>query len=332
MSLTLETVNDLGSLDDICSLLERISSIGDAVAIKDLRNYCLSISISFAHSFEGIVELLSFTNIVKVEGKRITITELGLSCLKSISETEVFKLELIETLIEALRNNNILSQFISLDKIKYDIPSKSISLASSSIPLKYFPLRNFLISVGFFKHSELSPNILLVDHTFTELFEKLINKLREEYIILSPYRLFTYQQLQDILAIKEEYGIQAEEFALKYEKEILAPHHNVNDVKIISNVDVGAGYDIISFISETSFFIDKFIEVKSFSKTPTFYWSKNEVEASRKLEDHYFIYLVDRSQFRNPNYVPTIIKNPYETIFQSKEWDKNPINWFVSKL
>ena len=59
----------------------------------------------------------------------------------------------------------------------------------------------------------------------------------------------THDQLIDKLSKQEARGIEAEKFILEFEKIRLRGHDNINQIKIISNVDVGAGYDIISFNS-----------------------------------------------------------------------------------
>ena len=51
---------------------------------------------------------------------------------------------------------------------------------------------------------------------------------------------------------------------MKYEQNRLIGHKNYEKIEIISNIDVSAGYDIISFKSKDSVNTDKLIEVKSY--------------------------------------------------------------------
>jgi hypothetical protein len=199
------------------------------------------------------------------------------------------------------------------------------------IPLKYYPIRNFFLRAGFVHQSELSQNLLIINGDFNEIFEKVINVLKVRLFIGSQGRLFTYRQLQESLALREEYGQLAEDFVLAYELRRLSEHPFRSKIKQISTIDVSAGYDIASFISVESSFIDKFIEVKSFSINPSFYWSKNEIDTAQKLGDHYFLYLVDRSQYRDEDYEPQMIQNPYNSIFRSMDWNKDPNDWIITR-
>jgi hypothetical protein len=63
-----------------------------------------------------------------------------------------------------------------------------------------------------------------------------------------------------------------------------------------SHIDVSAGYDIASLKDQGSSIIDKFIEVKSYSGSPYFYWSKNEIEVAKQERDNYFLYLINRDE------------------------------------
>jgi hypothetical protein len=100
-------------------------------------------------------------------------------------------------------------------------------------------------------------------------------------------------------------------------------------VKRISSIKVEAGYDIISFNSMTSNEVDRFIEVKSFSKKPEFYWSRNEIGTAEMKGSKYFLYLVDRSLIGKNDYEPQIIQDPYKNIFGDPNWQKDPQNWLV---
>ena len=104
-------------------------------------------------------------------------------------------------------------------------------------------------------------------------------------------------------------------------------HPDSNSIRIISDEDCGAGYDILSYQKESSIFLDKYIEVKSYSGEPYFYWSINEVKVAEKEKNNYFLYLVNRDEMGNNNYSPIIIKNPYESVFNNDEWSKEPQSW-----
>lgn len=99
----------------------------------------------------------------------------------------------------------------------------------------------------------------------------------------------------------------------------------------ISEYNVSAGYDIVSFVSIESLIPDKFIEVKSCSDERwIFYISKNELDVAKRKQDSYFLYLYNRKK-RNFR----IIQNPYKLLFESEEKDKwimNPQIYQVKSL
>ena len=128
----------------------------------------------------------------------------------------------------------------------------------------------------------------------------------------------TLKELEQDMAAKKERGTAAESYILLLEKKRLKDHHNFSDIKKISDDDVSAGYDIESFQSMDSIKIDKFIEVKSYKNTNTFYWSINEINKAKKLSENYVLVVVDSNKINESSYQPTEIKNPYK-FFNMKE-------------
>ena len=104
---------------------------------------------------------------------------------------------------------------------------------------------------------------------------------------------------------------------------------------MISDDEASAGYDILSYLGDDSIILDKYIEVKSYSKKLSsskkayFYWSSNELETSKIEKDNYFLYLVDRDEMSNKEYAPTMIKDPYKNVFKSNLWGKSPNSWYL---
>ena len=98
-----------------------------------------------------------------------------------------------------------------------------------------------------------------------------------------------------ILEQKKITGEIAEELTIESEKRRLVSEGREDLATIIqqvSDVDVGAGYDIVSFDGKNSVYVhDRFIEVKGTSgNSDIFYWSKNEMDAAKKLGNKYWIY------------------------------------------
>ena len=127
------------------------------------------------------------------------------------------------------------------------------------------------------------------------------------------------------------HGEEAEIYALAYEQKRLSAHPKLSNVEIISSYDVMAGYDIVSYNSLTSIELDRFVEVKSYSSSPSFHWSRNEMDVARLRRSKYFLYLVDRDKINEPSYEPMIIQDPYDKVMNNNDWTKRVDSYHVFK-
>src|SRR5205823_5962163 len=124
----------------------------------------------------------------------------------------------------------------------------------------------------------------------------------------------------------EQFGHDAEIAVLRFERHRLRNYPAVAArIEHVGVTDVSAGYDILSFTetSSTGAFADRLIEVKAVSVINWhFYWSRNELEAARKLGRNYFLYLVPacKNGFDIANV--RIIQNPFKRIYLNTE------SWF----
>ncbi len=107
-------------------------------------------------------------------------------------------------------------------------------------------------------------------------------------------------------------GEKGEQFVIEYEKKRLANHQEVHRIQSIARIDYNAGYDIMSFQSPDSIEYDRFIEVKTYRKTPYFYWSINQRTMAKMKGQSYFLYIVDMDKIHEADYTPIIIQNPIE--------------------
>ncbi len=55
---------------------------------------------------------------------------------------------------------------------------------------------------------------------------------------------------------------------------------------------------------------------------PYFFWSINEVEVAKRKSDNYWVYLVNRKEMCDDDYIPRMEQNPIENIMNNKNWDK----------
>lgn len=128
------------------------------------------------------------------------------------------------------------------------------------------------------------------------------------------------QKLLKNLDKQQEQGEKGEKYVLNYEKSRLKGHPRIKDIKQISQIDVCAGFDIVSFDNQDSDNLDRMIEVKTFEGTPRFYWSSNERKQAALLANHYYIYMVDYSKINTADYEPLIIQNPIEYFKNNPQW------------
>lgn len=100
-------------------------------------------------------------------------------------------------------------------------------------------------------------------------------------------------QFERLQIIRQEIGDKGEEYVLQKETDELKSNGRMdlaNKVKIISKINVGAGYDILSYDLNGS---EKYIEVKtSVNNSKTFEWTENEINVAKDYKDKYWIYLV----------------------------------------
>jgi len=329
MSIKLLQYNNLGNFEDIKELLLDVLAADEPRPIEVLKKYCLDRSIDLAYSVDGIVGLLLFIEWVIENDEGLVLSK---PKNQFFFESElVFKKHIIEALFLQLKEKGVLHRFIPIDAIKFDISNNTIALRSNNIPLEFSGTRNLLIELEFLLIHDLVKNLLLVNSEFTNYFEEVVNWINHENLQDISARSLSYDQFLNIQRMKEEYGEQAEDFVLRFEQGRLKDHPDVGRIRIISKLDVSAGYDIISFNSLQSEEIDRFIEVKSYSGKVSFYWSVNEVWNAQMKGNKYFLYLVNRRYMNNEDYEPLIIRNPYLHVFLSGEWNKDSQSWYIER-
>lgn len=130
-----------------------------------------------------------------------------------------------------------------------------------------------------------------------------------------PKRAKSAETLAAELARQAENGRVAEEWVLQYERKRLRDHPFNNQIRRVSEDDVAAGYDIISFATQSSLQHDLFIEVKSYGTTKVFHWSRNEIATAREFGEDYALYLVDRTKMDDSTYEPHVITAPSPEMF-----------------
>lgn len=214
-------------------------------------------------------------------------------------------------------------EIFSPQHLAYDLSNKSIKITNNAFGFKYSQFKQVLLDFKVLAPvvTEIS-SYYIISHNYMSLFQKdLMAEIKRRAI--SP------EHLKSLLEMQNQYGQEAERFVLKYE---MARLDEQKEVIWVANYSVSEGYDIASFNSKYSLFHDRFIEVKSFIGTPTFYWSKNEMETSRVKGKSYFLYLINRGEMDNSDYIPIIIQNPIEEILNNPSWEKEVENYYIRRL
>lgn len=280
--------------------------------IQDLKAICISSDHSFSQSFEGMISLLEWLEIITIEGDMVA-NNLDI-------KNDEFIEQICGLLFEKLMEENELHNFINCKSVIFD---EQIYILNSHIKLHFSAVRNFLVSAGLFMKDNLVVNQFLVNPKFQDWFITVVVPYIEE----SQLNDNNLERLLNRQAKQAESGKKAEEFVLAYEKSLRSGHANSQNIKIISEMDVEAGYDILSYQADESKILDKHIEVKSYSREKRFFWSRNEMKVAQEKRDGYFLYLVNRDEMHLETYKPDIIQNPYQNVKESENWVSNCESW-----
>lgn len=314
----LSKYNNVGNLREIYYIVNDILNT-EKSTLEQIKKSCFYNSGYILNNIEGILALLKFCNLVIEEKDKYKLND---AISKSMyKDKPMLKQKIINEILVYLRNS-LSTEIFDYEKVKYDLVL-GMYILNSSIPLKYSVFRNILIELDFFNISKINSNILIINKEYEEFVKE---------IILNYRRKISLEELKIQLDIREKNGHEAELYVLNYEEKRLANRKIKKPIVHISQLDVTAGYDIASFDNEDSRNYDRFIEVKSFNKSLSFHWSKNEIEISKLKLNNYYLYLVDRSQINNKTYKPTIIRNPYEEIYLNSIWIKESESYYVYKI
>ena len=227
---------------------------------------------------------------------------------------------MIESTLETLFKNKILTA----DMFIYDIEKSQISFRNELLPLSFASIRNVLVSQEFLLiEREEHKTVFWVHPDFEDMLARFCKK---------SSNALTLEQLKLRLEANSIAGAKAESFVLEYEKRRICNPMLQKRIKQISEVDVCAGYDILSYESDTSTCYDRFIEVKAFSRNQSFFWSKNELEIAKLQGEKYVLYLVDLSRIGDDKYCPEMISNPALSIMNSSDWIVEPESYHIRKI
>lgn len=199
-------------------------------------------------------------------------------------------------------------EIINVETLSYDMQVDRFYIDKECIPMRYACIRNLLISFDVFERRAAASYYVSAGY---------VNKA-------TPYiknkRKMSQAKLQKILEQEAEQGTEGEAFVMEYEKKRLEGREDLDTIKQVSIIDVGAGYDIISYNNIYSTKLDRLIEVKTYRGKPHFHWSSNEMNEAKLRMDNYYLYLVSYDEMNKEGYHPIIVKNPITYFKDNVEW------------
>lgn len=285
------------------------------IKIKDAETICahapgkryLSISdlLSYCHAFGWLT----------MSNDNISVSSKIISALND-------KEKLNNVLITSTLNQLFEGRIVDASMFYYDAIQHCYAFRNELLPLSLSCVRNALISQGFLVPMRNSQGIRFY---VAPTHDNLVAMHCKE-----QHRQMSLEKLKKQLESNELVGEKAELFVLEYEKKRLGIPLN-EKVMRISEIDVTAGYDIVSFDSSLSREPDRFIEVKAVSGDG-FYWSRNEYEIAKLKGNTYYLYLIDLTKVNQSDYLPQVIKNPAINVMRSEGWFIEPRSYFIKRI
>lgn len=315
---------NLGTPKYFCELFNQLREAKEPWNEEGVRSYFYNRTIDEQSVFDGCLALAKAVGAVSVDKEGFMSLNTALEA-PLVSE-KYLSSKLLEMILISVQEDDVFYEIFCSENISYDVIYRLIQIESSAFQFRYSSFRKLLISFEFlYSHPDTNIRKMIINSKYKKLFDsQLLPEIKKRKIGIG--------ELEKSLEQKQIYGAEAEVYALAYEQKRLVSHSNFDNIERISEYDIGAGYDIVSFNEVESIELDRFIEVKSFSGIPSFHWSRNEIDVARFKKDQYFIYLVDREKIGIESYVPTIIQNPYETVLENDtEWNKRVDSYFIVK-
>ncbi len=311
MLTELKRCNSIGSVNGILFLVS-IMAGKKKISRTEIRNRC-ALENNITVNCLGAVAFFEYLNLIDASSNTI----IPLPELHTISEQKDD--EIIKQLAIMCINRLIDDGIFDKDATGFNTEKGHLTIKRSAFPLAYAAIRNFLTTVGALGKEENGEIYVsgCYEISWTEQLKSRRKKITIEQLI---------KQQDD----QQRRGLEAEEFVLDLEKKRLPEF--ASKIKRISDFDVAAGYDIVSYENREAKHYNRFIEVKCYLGIPHFYWSENESDVARIKSDEYVLCLVNYERIKEPGYVPEYIRNPYDSIFNSNEWLINTSSYRIQKI
>lgn len=311
MLIELKRCNSIGNVDGLLFLLS-ILIRKNKVNKAEINNRC-AMETGIVVNCPGAIAFLEYIKLVEVTEKSVKPTALLNSLFGKCRE------DIIKSIVKLCIGQMIEDGIFDQDTLGFDVDKGNLCIKRSAFPLTYAAIRNFLTIVGVLE-KERNGEICISDSYENDL----VADLKEHRKKFSLSQLLKQQEEQS------RRGWEAEEFVLQLEKHRIPS--KAHKIKRISDFDVAAGYDIISYESENSEKYNRFIEVKCYLGKPHFYWSENECDTARQKGEKYILCLVDYNRIGEDGYIPQYIADPYNAIFSDENWLVNTASYRIRQI
>ena len=311
MLIELKRCNSIGNINGLLFLISIIAG-KDKISRDEIRNRC-ALENGVTVNCPGAVAFLEYLRLVETTSDAVKPTD-ELNSIRDIGGENI-----ISNLVTLSINRLVEDGIFDKDATGFDAEKGRLTIKRSAFPLAYAAIRNFLTVAGALDKEENGE--ICVSDNYENDWTSRLGKRREK---------FTLDQLLKRQEEQSKRGLEAEEFVLRLEKQRLPG--KAAKIKRISDFDVAAGYDVVSYEDADSAAYDRFIEVKCYIGSPHFYWSENECDVAKIKGDKYILCLVDYTRMDEPGYVPEYISDPYTHIFEGNQWMVNTASYRIQKI
>ena len=274
----------------------------DKILLSSLKEQC-QVNQSISLNFGCAVEAFSFLGITEHNSRSIQ----SKGVVEYSGDEDKLTKRLCRRCIDVLLSESL----IDINRVSFNETNMVFSLPKGAFSFDSAIFRNMLITLGYLT---LKNGIYFIEPSGSEDFAKKVVARRKRVSL---------EQLRKALEHEQEVGDAGEEFVANFERNRLSPEKALMVMRV-SQVDVAAGYDIVSFNDDNSVGIDRFIEVKTFIGAKHFHWSANEIDVAKLRRELYYLCLVDYNRISEPGYEPEFIRNPYEMVYDSSSWLREP--------
>jgi hypothetical protein len=311
MLTELKRCNSIGNMEGFLFLLSVLKG-KNKVSRAEIENRC-AMENGITVNCPGAIAFFEYVDLIQINDGLI-IPTVELNQYSALQREEIIN-HTAKLCMTKMIDNGIFDE----DTVGFDPEKGQLSIRRSAFPLSYAAIRNFLTSAGALEKEHNGE--IYVSDSYENDFSLNLRTHRKKFTL---EQLLKKQEEQSIR------GLEAEEFVLQLERYRLP--NKAYKIKRISEFDVSAGYDIVSYADATSEKYDRFIEVKCYLGKPHFYWSENESDIAQQKGEKYILCLVDYVRIGEPGYQPEFIADPYNVIFSNECWLVNTASYKVQKI